>query len=92
MEQKTGIRSLYDEFYRGYGVEIRLFCLKFLSNSMCKRASTTGSKPPREVRPLNPTFDSDDCRTPNEVAGGEADEQPEQPIASRVPADTRILL
>ena len=32
MEQETGIRSLYDQFFRGYGVEISLFSLALLSN------------------------------------------------------------
>ena len=37
MEQKTGIRSLYDEFFRGYGAEIRLFCPDFRPNSTYKQ-------------------------------------------------------
>jgi hypothetical protein len=32
MEQKTGVRSLYAEFFRGYGAEIRLFRPDFRSN------------------------------------------------------------
>jgi hypothetical protein len=36
MDQKTGIRSLYDEFFQGYGAEISLFCLELLSNSTYK--------------------------------------------------------
>ena len=36
MEQKTGIGSFYDEFLRGYGAEISLFVLEFLSNSTYK--------------------------------------------------------
>ena len=40
MEQKTGIRSLYDEFFRGYGAEIRLVCPDFRPNSTYKRTST----------------------------------------------------
>jgi len=30
MEQKTGIRGLYDEFFRGYGAESSLFSAKSL--------------------------------------------------------------
>ena len=41
MDQKTGIRSLYDEFFRGYGAEIRLFCPDFRPNSTYKQSSTT---------------------------------------------------
>ena len=33
MDQKTGVRSLYDEFFLSYGAEIRLFRLEWLSNS-----------------------------------------------------------
>ena len=33
MEQETGIGSLYDEFFRGYGMEISLSYLELLSNS-----------------------------------------------------------
>jgi hypothetical protein len=29
MDQETGIRSLYDEFFRGYEPEIRLICPDF---------------------------------------------------------------
>ena len=36
MDQKTGIGSLYDEFFRGYGAEIRLFCPDFRPNSTYK--------------------------------------------------------
>ena len=36
MDQKTGIGSLYDEFFRGYGAEISLFCPEFASNSTHK--------------------------------------------------------
>jgi hypothetical protein len=38
MDQKTGIRSLYDEFFRAYGAEIRLFCPEFRPNSTYKPA------------------------------------------------------
>jgi hypothetical protein len=36
MEQKSGIRSLYDEFFRGYGAEIGLPCPEFRQNSTYK--------------------------------------------------------
>ena len=39
MDQETGISWLYDEFFRGYGAEIRLFCPDFGLNSMYKQAS-----------------------------------------------------
>ncbi len=39
-EQKAGIRSLYAEFFWGYGAEISLFCLGLLSNWTYKRAYT----------------------------------------------------
>ena len=42
MDQKTGIRSLYDEFFRGYGAEIRLFCPDFRPNSTYKPTSASG--------------------------------------------------
>jgi hypothetical protein len=45
MEQKTGIRSLYDEFFRGYGAGIGLFCPEFGPNSAYKRSSTLSSRP-----------------------------------------------
>ena len=41
MDQKTGIRSLYDEFSRGYGAEICLSCPDFRPNSTYKQSSTT---------------------------------------------------
>ncbi len=40
MDQKTGIGSLYDEFFRGYGAEIRLFCPESRPNSTYKLTST----------------------------------------------------
>jgi hypothetical protein len=40
MEQKTGVSPLYDEFFRGYGAEIRLFCPEFCPNSTYKQSST----------------------------------------------------
>ena len=40
MDQETGIRSLYDEFFQGYGAEIRLFRTDFRPNSTYKRSST----------------------------------------------------
>ncbi len=45
MEQKTGIRSLYDEFFRVYGAELRLFCPDFCPNSTYKPTSTTKEGP-----------------------------------------------
>jgi len=33
MEQKSGLRSLYDEFFRDYGADFSLICLELLSNS-----------------------------------------------------------
>ena len=41
MEQKTGIRSLYDELFQGYGAEIRLFCPDVRPHSTYKHTSTT---------------------------------------------------
>jgi len=38
MDQETGIRSLYDEFFRGYGAEIRLFCSASRPNSTYKQS------------------------------------------------------
>jgi hypothetical protein len=40
MDQKTGIRSLYAEFFPGYGAEIRLSRPDFRPNSTYKRTST----------------------------------------------------
>jgi hypothetical protein len=37
MDQETGISWLYDEFFRGYGAEIRLFCPDFRPKSTYKR-------------------------------------------------------
>src|SRR5208337_3809002 len=58
MEQKTGIGSLYDEFLRGYGAEISLFVLEFLSNSTYKptyppsfRTRVAMALVPRSVEP-----------------------------------------
>jgi hypothetical protein len=42
MDQKTGIRSLYDEFLRDYGAEIRLLGPNFRPNSTYKPSSTNG--------------------------------------------------
>jgi hypothetical protein len=39
MDQKTGIRSLFAEFFRGYGAEIRLICPRFRPNSTYKQNS-----------------------------------------------------
>jgi hypothetical protein len=36
MEQKTGVGSLYAEFFRGYGAEIRPFSFDFRPNSTYK--------------------------------------------------------
>jgi hypothetical protein len=41
MDQETGIGSLYDEFVRGYGAEIRLSCPDFRPNLTYKQTSTT---------------------------------------------------
>jgi hypothetical protein len=38
---ETGIGSLYVEFFRGYGTEIRLSCHDFCPNSTCQLTSTT---------------------------------------------------
>ncbi len=57
MEQKTGIRSLYDEFFRGYGAEIRPFAPNFCSNSTYKRDSA-------------PTFRARSCFTDYGGGGG----------------------
>ncbi len=40
MVQETGTRSLYDEFFRSYGVEIRMFCPDCRPNSTYKHTST----------------------------------------------------
>jgi hypothetical protein len=40
MEQETGVRSLCDEFFRGYGAEIGLFCPDFRPNSTYKPTYT----------------------------------------------------
>jgi hypothetical protein len=40
MDQKTGIRSLYVEFFRGYEAEIGLSCPAFRPNSAYKRTCT----------------------------------------------------
>jgi hypothetical protein len=45
MEQETGIRSLYDEFFRDYGAEISLFFPASRSNSTYKPSSTTRMEP-----------------------------------------------
>jgi hypothetical protein len=41
--QETGIRSLYDEFVRAYGIEIGLYCAGFRPNSTYKRSSAPRS-------------------------------------------------
>jgi hypothetical protein len=41
MERKTGIGSLYDEFFRGYGAEIRPICPDFRLTSTYKHISAT---------------------------------------------------
>ena len=50
MDQETGIRSLYAEFFRGYGAEIRLFCPDFRPNStykpiLCVKSARSRSEP-----------------------------------------------
>jgi hypothetical protein len=45
MDQKTGIRSLCDEFFRGYRAEIRLPCPEFRPNSTHKRTLCTQCLP-----------------------------------------------
>jgi hypothetical protein len=47
MEQKTGVRSLYAEFFRGYGAEIRPFSFEFRPNWTYKWTSTlcSGRRP-----------------------------------------------
>ena len=45
MEQKTGIRSLYDEFFRSYGAEISPFGPESRSNWTYKPTSTTKGLP-----------------------------------------------
>jgi hypothetical protein len=53
MEQKTGIKSLYDEFFRGYGAEIRLLCPDFRPNSRYKPTPTISrSVPGRQLATL----------------------------------------
>jgi hypothetical protein len=47
MEQKTGIKSLYDEIFQGYGAENRLICPDFDPNSTYKRSSLTSQVPKR---------------------------------------------
>ena len=42
MGQKTGMRSLYYEFFRGYGAEIQLFWPDFSLNSAYKPTSRKG--------------------------------------------------
>jgi hypothetical protein len=49
MDQKTGISWLYDEAFRGYGAEIRLYCPDFRFNSAYKPTSRKG-------RPLSIAF------------------------------------
>jgi hypothetical protein len=45
MEQKTGIRSLCDEFFRGYWAEIKLSCPEFRPISTYEHGSTTKRLP-----------------------------------------------
>jgi hypothetical protein len=45
MDQKTGIGSLYAEFFRGYGAESGLFFPDFRRNWTYKPTSTTGREP-----------------------------------------------
>jgi hypothetical protein len=52
MDQKTGIGSLYDEFSRGYGAEIRLFCRDFRLTSTYKPTSTLCGR----HRPISPVL------------------------------------
>jgi hypothetical protein len=40
MEQKTGISSLYDEFFQSYEAEIRLSCSVLRPNSTYKQSYT----------------------------------------------------
>jgi hypothetical protein len=40
MDQKTRIRSLYAEFFRGYGAAIRVFSPEFRTNSTYKPTYT----------------------------------------------------
>jgi hypothetical protein len=44
MEQETGIRSLYVEFFPGYGTEIGLFCPNSRPNSAHKRTYARSSE------------------------------------------------
>src|SRR5262249_11685742 len=44
MEQKTGVSSLYAEFFQGYGAEIGLFCPEFCPNSTHKPTYTFSSR------------------------------------------------
>jgi hypothetical protein len=64
MEKKTGVRSLYAKFFRGYGAEIRLFRPDFRTNwtykpnSMPRQwaaSSSSGSEPPDD--PTDPGED-----------------------------------
>ena len=41
MEQETGIRSLYDEFFRGLAVRISVFYAEFVLSWTYKPTSTT---------------------------------------------------
>src|SRR4051812_32957682 len=54
MDQKIGIGTLYDEFFRGYGAEIRLSCPSFRPNSTYNPPSTTSRfrRVSRETPPL----------------------------------------
>jgi hypothetical protein len=51
MDQETGISSLYDEFPRGYGAEIRRFCPDFRPNSTYKPTSATNHPDEPPMRP-----------------------------------------
>ena len=68
LEQKTSIGSAYDEFFQGYGAEIRLSHPDFHSNSTYKRTST-----PRggcESAPLPNRFNHADRRYNRTRLGG----------------------
>jgi hypothetical protein len=54
MEQQTGIRSLYDEFFRGYGAEIRLSSPEFRPNSTYKRTYSPSVRIRQETALANP--------------------------------------
>jgi hypothetical protein len=43
LDEKTGIGSIYDDFFRGHGPEIRLVCPEFRPNSTYKPTYTRSS-------------------------------------------------